>query len=716
MEVFNKAFGPQAQGAALGALDAEIEKSWAAALAAGPRHPFFVQAAHQAAQYFASQGYDRKSESVLRQAIAAAKQSQSEAADRETTRSLILALAQRFNAEQKYPAAVNLIQEIVEDTKTDPDDASRAARIAALSQLAQLREQMGEVESVEALLRETKTLQSLPPSTPAAQATSLSNQSRRIAYPGGMGFAWSSGSRFYFGRHTNAGDLAGFYLRQGETAKAEAIFQKDLAEAKSPEETFRARQNYAHFLNSQRRWRESVAQWEEMVDMRSLRPEDAQILAGTRVSLAQALAAAGEPDKALEILRNHVAQSNGDAHQNVEASRYYAHMLIQMKRFDEAEKVVEQIRQPTGKNAAEISKYAGTMADQLLAEIRQMQNRGEEARALREKALASSLRPEAAQTPVPTWTLVQPVQELLRRHKYDEALAQLQRILADAAPRIHANPEEIGAFANFIPNFPPGRQEDRLQLARALVSALDGVRPADHPRVAQALTSIVGTGMEGGLSAAETARLLERQEKILVASKGEGSAALNDVSRQRVRFLNSRGEYSEAAAEMRRALKRTVEVSGAKSQPALQMMRELANALQTVEESWPEEESLRLALVEVSAQFKGAGGNAMHDMHVLAGRYFAVGQRENAIAWIDRAIEAARKNPQGASMLQMLEQQRNHFANSPTQRPQAGTPFFQGSSRNGWFGSGESPTTQGARLRGQPASPVPQSHPAPPKF
>ncbi len=727
MEVFGKVYGPQGQGDApggLGALDGEVEKSWAAALSAGPRHPYFEAAALQTSQYYASQGYDRKSESVLRQAVAAARQAQAEAADsavgrdtsRDTARALLFALAQRLNAEQKFPAAAALIEEILEETKGAADGSRRDARILALSQLAQLREQMGEVEGVEALLREAKALQSLSSSTaasPASEGLAGSSQSRRTVYPAGMGFALSSSAGFYNGRSPNAGDLAGFYLRQGDTAKAEAVFQKDLENAKAPEEVIRARQGYAYFLSSQQRWGESVAQWGKLMEMQSAssRLEDRQMLRFTRVSLAQTLMAAGEADKALEILRNHVAQSSGDAHQNVEALRSYAQMLIQSKKFDEAEKVVEQIRQPTGKNAGDVFKHADTMADHLLAEIRQMQNRGEEARALREKSSALSRGAEGVHTSpssvAPLWTAVQPVHELMRRHKYDEALAQLQRILADGAPRIHANPEESGAVANFISNFPPGRQEDRIQLARAIASALDGVRPADHPRVAQALISLVGAGMDGGLSAGETTRLLERQEKIFIASKGEDSVVLNDVSRQRVRLLSSRGDYAEAAAEMRRALKRTAERSGAKSQRACEIMRELAASLQMLEESWPEEESVRLALVAASGQFQGEPWNAMHDMHLLAGRYFAVGQRENAIAWMDRAIEAARKNPHGASMLQMLEQQRKHFVASPAQAPQAGGPFFRGPSggpsRNGWFDSSEYSTIQGARLQGGPA-------------
>lgn len=697
MEVFKRVYSAQGQGAALGSLDLEVEKSWAAALAAGPGNPYFEAAAQQTAQYFGAQGYDRKAETILRQAIAAAKQT---AEDPAGTRPLKLALAQRLNQEQKFLSAAALIEGILEETKGAQDPA----RASALMQLAHLREQMGEMEAAEALLREAKALQFTPQAVPASGQGSM---------------------RFTMGGPRSSSELVGFYQRHGDTAKAEALFQKDLQEAKTPEAVFRARLSYAHFLNSQQRWEESVVQWETLVEVQSAapRPEDRQMLASSRVSLAQALTAAGKAEKALEILKDHVVQSSGDGYQRAEALRFYASILIQQKKFEEAEKVVEQIRQPTGKNAPEMSKQTESTADYLLAEIRQMQNRGQEARALREKAMAPSHRPEGTGGPVPVWSLLQPVQELIGRHKYDEAMAQLQRILVDSTPRIHSNPEEIAAFTNFIYSLPQGRREERLELMRNILSTLDGVRPADHPRVAQALGQFMGSAMEAGLSPGEITRLLERQEKILAAAKGEDSLALNGVSQQRARFFAFRGDFAEAASEMKLALKRAQAVSGAKSQPALQMMRELANSLQMISESWPEEEGLRLALIEASTPSNGYGGSLVHEMNQLANRYRAVGQREKAVAWMDRAIELARKNPQTAPMVQHLEEQRSNFANGPMQ-PQASGVQFYGGGETGWFDTGAFATVQrnGFGNRAVPAgiirstigNPVPPPPPPPP--
>lgn len=322
---------------------------------------------------------------------------------------------------------------------------------------------------------------------------------------------------------------------------------------------------------------------------------------------------------------------------------------------------------------------------------------------------------EGFDAPIPTWTLIQPVQELMARHKYDEAMSRFQRILTDSAPRIQRHPEEIGAFTNLVQSLPQGRQEERLQLMRSIIATLDGVRPADHPRVARALSQFVGTAMHAGLNAAEITRLLERQERILVASKGEDSPALNDVSRQRAGFLAFRGDHSEAAVEMKRALKRTEAASGAKSQPALQIMREVINSLQATNESWPEEESLRLAVIERSGQSAGLGGNVAHDMSSLATRYFAVGQRENAVAWMDKAIDLARRNPQMTPMVQGFQHQRAHFANEQVQPSAGGSPFF-GAASGRWFNGVGASGVAGSRL-GYPMPGVigsPMAMPAPP--
>jgi tetratricopeptide (TPR) repeat protein len=324
----------------------------------------------------------------------------------------------------------------------------------------------------------------------------------RGAMPVYTGFARGGFGRSYAG----GSDLAGFYQRHGETAKAEGLLQKELSDAKAPEEVFRALQGYGQFLISQQRWEEGAAQWEKLIALQSAsaRPEDRKSLTYLRVNLAHALMAGGKGEKALEILRAQVAQSSGDAYQRADALRTYAGMLIQQQQLEEAEKVVEQLRQPatySGKNAAEMAKQAESMADHLLADIRQRQNRGEEARALRERAMAQAPRPEGAGASVPLWNLLQPVQELMRRHKYDEAMAQAQQILAEGLPRIRSHPEEIGAFGNLIHSLPQGRQEERLQWIRTLLTTLDGIRPADHPRVAQALGQFVGSTMQAGLGA-----------------------------------------------------------------------------------------------------------------------------------------------------------------------------------------------------------------------
>ncbi|HYI94679.1 MAG TPA: hypothetical protein VEX68_14130 [Bryobacteraceae bacterium] len=222
METFNKIYSRQGQGAPLGSLDKEVDDAWAAALAAGPLDPSFEAVAQQAAQYFGAQGYDRKAEAILRQAISAAG------------------------------------QEVLGEVKAPQDQTALGTRIAALTQLAQLREQMGEPDAVEGLLREAKTLQSARPPESMASTSSSGLRFARAAGPGFASFRIGSFSEI----HAGPSDLVGFYQRQGSPAKAEALLKKDLEDAKTPEESQRALQNYVHFLNSQQRWEESVAHLE----------------------------------------------------------------------------------------------------------------------------------------------------------------------------------------------------------------------------------------------------------------------------------------------------------------------------------------------------------------------------------------------------------------------------------------------------------------------
>jgi hypothetical protein len=112
-------------------------------------------------------------------------------------------------------------------------------------------------------------------------------------------------------------------------------------------------------------------------------------------------------------------------------------------------------------------------------------------------------------------------------------------------------------------------------------------------------------------------------------------------------------------------------------------------------------------------------------MSMLAGRYFAVGQRENAVSWMDRAIELAKKNPQMASAVPQFEQQRNHFAGAQNQ-PQPGANPYYAPAPGRWFQTGEFSNTQGVRLGNRPVpggvfsttgppAPPPPPPPPPPK-
>src|SRR5688572_9720322 len=96
------------------------------------------------------------------------------------------------------------------------------------------------------------------------------------------------------------------------------------------------------------------------------------------------------------------------------------------------------------------------------------------------------------------------------------------------------------------------------------------------------------------------------------------------------------------------------------------------------------EERVRLAVIERSGESSGIPGILSQDMSMLGARYFAVGQREKAVSWMDREIEYARKDPRAGFLVQQFEQKRNHFANAENQPQPGGNPFY-GVAPGRWF-------------------------------
>lgn len=376
-----------------------------------------------------------------------------------------------------------------------------------------------------------------------------------------------------------------------------------------------------------------------------------------RMQLAAALTAAGQTDKSLAVARESLAAAPEDGPERRRALIQYADLLVRQKKFDDAEMVVEQLRQaPAGATLTMVTHY-GRMADGMLAQVRLAQGRPEEARVLRAKSMPPlEQRPSADVGPPRSANPLSPFHSLTRLGKYDEAIALLTSILADSGPRIQADPSKFSELVLAIFDLPADRKEQKAKLTVAAISLLDAIRPADHPRVAEALSYLANRMVDSGLPSPDTTQILTRLEKLVASNQGEDSPALSEVSLLRARHFSRRGNHPEAGIEIKKALAQTEATAGPNSQPVLLTARHALMVLQASNENWPQEEALRLKLIAADKQ------NPISDMQILATRYAANGQRDNAVVWIDRAIEVAKKNPQLANNLPHLQESRAIYA------------------------------------------------------
>jgi hypothetical protein len=654
--------------APLGSLDARVERAWRAALEA-PQYPEFQAAAQIVSGFYQSQGYDLKAEQVLRQALAAVPETGAE-----TRWNLEAQLAGLFESSQQLVKALAIRKE---------------AGSYELSALANLYERMGEFEKAEAAWQRVAA-QRASETAAAAQRAEPRQGSRTIL----VRFGPPSGGQ---------NELAGFYARRGRFAEAEQIYKKALADADqsgSPYEWNAAADAYAGFLTGQRRYGEAVDLISQSIKRmeQSSEPEAAQILLYKRQNLASVLQQAGRADDALaaQQLAVEAAQARSPA-EYTQALGLLAQMLISQNRLDEAEKTVARMRE-AGASDTSNAKFHESMAVQILARIRDMQKKPEEARRLR----ASAGAPDVGSADRPAiYELAGSAQQAALEGNIDAAIASAEAALGLAAERVETNPQEVAGLASLARALMiRQRKAEAQRIAVQMLRIFDGA--PDHPRVAEALGSLTSLMAELEMPA-EAERIIERQERILVSAKGAGSPALNAIGYGRIALMQRERNWTGVIDERKRMLARTEKATGSKSRESLYALRELAFAYPasacSTPGAWPEEERLLLTLLERTMNLSGPSSvERAQLLEHMANRASQNREFEKALSWIGQAIEVARTLPDAATYLPGIVQNRARIVQAKD-GPAPGTG-------EQWFQKDCSQQTGGAQLGSRPVGEV----------
>lgn len=187
---------------------------------------------------------------------------------------------------------------------------------------------------------------------------------------------------------------------------------------------------------------------------------------------------------------------------------------------------------------------------------------------------------------------------------------------------------------------------------------------------------------------AEMSQAIDREEKILVAAKGPESTALDMVTNGRVMFLNRNANYSGVLEEQKRRLARTENATGSKSSASLQALRDVAEAYYLLR-NWPEEERIWLALVDRTAALDGKISSNYASLLQTVSRRYGENQRyDEAVSWIDRAIEVMRQLPDAEPLLQFAMPQRAsilQMKNTSLTPSGSANPFYQPRPNARWF-------------------------------
>lgn len=669
--------------AGLGSLDAKVEQAWRAALQT-PRHPQFHMAAQMASSFYQSQGYDLKAEQVLREALAAVP-----ADDAQTRRNLTSQLANYFESIQQLTRALPIREALAkEPPPPSPNGYPPASQEAAA--LANLYERMGDLEKAEAAWKEVAARRATEgPGGPGTRVIA----SRKFVATFGPG---------YGGEAPN--DLASFYARHGRAAEAEQLYMKALADAANG-----AADDYIGFLSGQRRFdeaiellRQSIARMEASSD-----PNSARMLLYKRQHLANLLAQAGRSGEALAMRKQTVelAQAGPEYAQALAA---LADTLISQNNLEEAEKAAARMRE-AGAADTHNARFHESMAVQIMARIRDMQKRPEEARQLRESVGVPDLAARNRETTV--YDIVGPAQQAAMQGDKDRVVAAANKAIAVAAERSRTNPQEVAGLMSLVSVLMSQQKEEARRVAVETLRILE--QAPNHPRVADAIGSIAAPMAQLGMLA-EAERLIERQETILIGAKGAESLALNSVSQGRIDLMMQREvNWAGIVEERKRMLARTERVAGAKSSESLYALREVAWAYPPLN-NWPEEEQLLAALLERTVGVSGKSSlDHAHLLVHMANRASQNRQFDKAVNWIDQAIEVARTLPDGAMQLEGMMQNRAHIVQAKD--APAGGPFYapQRVPANGgrWFDTDRFQRTDGTRLGNVPAGGVVISQP-----
>lgn len=667
--------------AEIGSLDGQVEQNWQAALR-DPRHPQFQTAAQMVSSFYLGQGYELKAEQVLRQATAAIP-----GADVQARWTLTNQLAAHFEGAGQLLKAVAIREQMAKQPRLNAAGGWSSPVHDAMA-LANLHERMGEFEKAEATWREVEALRLAA----ASQQESLAGQRIGVVSipPGTAGGI--------------PHDLADFYARRGRSAEAEAIYKAALAVAvrdDSPGDWNVAAEGYIGFLTRQRRYHEAIGLTRQFIERleASGDPQITYVLLYKRQRLTQLLAQAGRPEEALATQRQAVeaAEARGPSSpEHVQALASLADTLIQQNRLEEAEKVAGRMRE-AGAADAQNARFHESMALQTLARIRDMQQRHAEALRLRESVGVPGITELNRVTSV--YEVVNPAQQAAHRGDVASAVAVVDRAMAVAAERVRTNPQEVPVLMSLAQTLMSKQKE--AEARRIAVETLQLLEQApDHPRVADALGSMVSLLAGIGMTA-EAELALERQKKILLAAKGEGSPALNSVGHARVAMLQRDSDWAGILDERKRMLARTEDATGPKSTESVYALREVAWAYPPLN-NWPEEE--RVLEMLLGRTVRVLGESSVDHAHLLvhmANRANQNREFDRAVAWIGRAIEVARTLPDADMQLPSMIENRDQILtakNAPPAGARCTPPSVPANGDGRWFDTNSFQRTDGATL------------------
>lgn len=653
--------------APLGSLDRKVEDAWQSALQT-PQSQYFVAAAGMVSGFYQHQGYDLKAEKILRQTLSAVPEN-----DPISKRLLNLQLASLFeNTRQLVKAAA--IRETI--AKQPADSLNPEEQASDIQQLARIYEQMGEMKKAEASLKEAASLRARPRNPSAVrdrapQATFLLGREIRQAFARGH----SANTEY---------ELAQFYQRHGRTADAETILKRmlDNASRDSPADSNSVAHAYISFLTEQKRFDEAVKLAQECVARveSSANPETAIY---QKQELARILTQAGKTNQALAIQQDAISAAPQGGASRVQALNALAQWFLMQNRLEEAERVVNESRE-AGAADQNNGKFHDRMALHTLAQIRDRQGKPDEAQNLRDRANAEI----PVQTKDEFYSLIASAQQAMRIDT-GQLMAITEQALAALADRVQIRPQDAGTVIQLVQLLLNNKKEEEAQrVTSAILRMLEEVSPQDHPQIADALSSTIHalTSLPG--MAQEVGRAVDRQEKILLAAKGPESLALDAVTSGRVQLLNRNADFSGVLDEQKRRFVRTEKATGPKSTWALQGLNELAWAHRPVN-NWPEEERVWLDLLGRTEAVNGKTSSAYANvLQSISSRYGENRQFDEALAWMDKAIEVARQLPDSEMWMQrLISQQRSilQMKNMPVNSSAPANPFYQTRPNARWF-------------------------------